>query len=239
MKRLFLCLALTCVPLLAASARDIIVNTSDISPFTYEANDKPTGMAIDILQAAAKASGIVFHFNFLPWKRAQLETLASSDHAIVPLTRTPERENDYQWIVPLFEYHFVIVTRAGHSAVTLDEVKKMTVGVLRGNPMHTTLPGLGFENIRPGNSEEMLARQLRAGLIDVWITAEPVARDTYKRIGGSLNEVRIGARLGEPMAIYLAASKKFPAADMKLIADEVNRLRAGGEISRILERYRY
>jgi polar amino acid transport system substrate-binding protein len=238
MKKLLLCLALTCVPLLEASAKDVTVNTADISPYTYEANDKPAGMAIDILQAAGKASGISFHFNFLPWKRAQLETQSSTDHAIVPLTRTPERENDYQWIVPLFEYHFVIVTRADRPAVTFDETKKMAVGVLRGNPMHTMLPGLGFGNVRPGNSEEMLAKQLRANLIDVWIVPESVARDTYKRIGGNLNELRIGTRVGEPMSIYLAASKKFPAADVKLIADEVNRLRASGEINRILERYR-
>lgn len=239
MKRLLLCLALMCMLLAGANAREITVNAGDISPFSFEVNDRPTGIAVDILNAAGKTAGVSFRFNFLPWKRAQLETLASADHAIVPLSRTPEREHDYQWIVMLFEYHFVIVTRAGHAApATLDDVKKLSVGVLRGNPMHTTLPELGFENLRPGNSEEMLARQLRANLIDAWVAAEPVVRDTYQRIGGNLNELHIGPRVGEPMQVYLAASKGFPAADAKLIADEVNRLRASGEINRILDRYR-
>jgi uncharacterized protein YdbL (DUF1318 family) len=66
-----------------------------------------------------------------------------------------------------------------------------------------------------------------------------VVRDSYKRAGGNLNELRIGPRVGEPMQVYLAASKHFPAADAKLIADEVNRLRASGEINRILDRYRF
>lgn len=239
MKKLLLCLALTCLPLAEADARDITVNAGEISPFCFEVDDKPAGVAVDILNVAGKSTGLSFQFRFLPWKRAQLETQASADHAIIPLSRTPEREHDYQWIAMLFEYNFVIVTRAGSPApATLDEAKKLSVGVLSGNPMHTKLPTLGFENIKPGNSEEMLAKQLRANLIDAWVAAEPVVRDTYKRIGGNLNELHIGPRIGEPMQVYLAGSKRFPAAEAKRIAEEVNRLRASGEISRILERYR-
>lgn len=228
------------MPLAEADAREVIVNTGDIAPFTFEANDRPTGIAIDILRMAGKSAGIEFRFNFLPWKRAQLETQASANHAIVPLTRTPEREPDYLWIAPLFEYNFVLVTRADHAApATLDDAKKLSVGVLHGNPMQKMLPELGFENVKPANSEEMLARQLRANLIDAWVGPELVVRDSYKRAGGNLNELRIGPRVGEPMQVYLAASKHFPAADAKLIADEVNRLRASGEINRILDRYRF
>lgn len=237
--RTLLGLALGWALVLHAAAREIVVNTAQITPFSYESDNGPAGMAVEILQAAGKAAGLEFRFSFLPWKRAQLETLASGDHAIVPLTRTTERERDYLWIAPLFEYSFVIVTRIGRAApATLEEAKRMSIGVLGGNPMHAALPAMGFRNLKPGNSEEMLAKQLKSNLVDAWVVAEPVAHDTWRRIGGKPEEIRIGPKIGAPMQVYFAASPRFPAADAKLIADEVNRLRASGELARILERYR-
>lgn len=222
-----------------ASAKDIVVNTSDISPFSFEQDGKPKGIVVEILQEAAKSTEVNFIFRFLPWKRAQLETRAAIDQAIIPLTRTPEREKDYQWLAPLFDYHFVIVTRGEVVPPrSIDDAKHLAIGVLRGNPMEVTLPRMGFTNVKPGTSEGLLARQLQVNLIDAWVVADLVARDTYKKAGGNPDELRFGPRIGEPMRIYLGASPEFPKEYSKQIADAVNRLRSTGAIDGILNKYR-
>jgi polar amino acid transport system substrate-binding protein len=222
-----------------AQAGEIMVNAGDIVPFCFEEEGRPTGIAIDILREVSKGTGLDFGFRFLPWKRAQLETLAAKSQAVVPLSRTPEREKQYQWIAPLFEYHFVIVTRNGQAAPkSLEEAKNLTVGVLRGNPMETLLPQLGFTRVIPGNTEDLVAKQLRTKAIDAWVVADLVAHSSYKRIGGDPAELVLGPRIGEPMAVYLGGSLQFPEYDRKAIAAEVARLKQSGEILRILARYK-
>jgi polar amino acid transport system substrate-binding protein len=238
MKKLLI-FALLVAAFLQASAKDIIVNTSDISPFCFEEDGKPKGIAVDILNEAGKSIGVTFVYRFLPWKRAQMETRSAADHAIIPLTRTAEREKDYQWLAPLFDYNFVIVTRGDVPTLrSTEEARHLSVGVLRGNPMEHMLPQMGFTNVKPGTSEGLLARQLHASAIEAWVVADLVARDTYRKAGGNPDELRIGTKVGEPMRIYLGASPQFPKEFQKLIADEIGRLKNAGVIDGIVNKYR-
>jgi polar amino acid transport system substrate-binding protein len=192
-----------------------------------------------MLRAVSKATGITFSIRFLPWKRAQVETQSGTDQLIIPLTRTPEREKDYQWIGHVVSYNFVVVTVGDRSAPrTLEEARTLSVGVLRGNPMEALLPRLGFANIKPGYTEDSLARLLQSKRIDAWVVADIVAADVYRRIGGNPGELHVGVKLGATMSVQLAASPQFPDADRKAIADELNRLRSSGEAEKIISRYR-
>ncbi|NEX63978.1 substrate-binding periplasmic protein [Noviherbaspirillum galbum] len=231
--------ALSCHIALTVQAADLVVNAGDIIPFCYEADGRQSGIAVDILQEVGKGTGIDFSFRFLPWKRAQLETMASKNQGVIPLSRTPEREKQYQWIAPLFEYQFILVTRAGTPAPkTIDEAKHMAVGVLRGNPMEALLPQLGFTRVIPGNTEEIVAKQLKTRVIDAWVVADLVVMNNYKRAGGDPSELVLGPRIGDPMAVYLGGSPEFSENDKRLISAEVARLRQNGGITRILARYK-
>ncbi|HYD62315.1 MAG TPA: transporter substrate-binding domain-containing protein [Noviherbaspirillum sp.] len=222
-----------------APAKEFTVNTADIPPFCHEQDGKQGGLAVDLLREAAKATGATFNFRFLAWKRAQAETQSASDQLIIPLTRTPEREKSYQWIAPLASYHFVIATRGDRPPPrTLEAAKKLAVGVLRGNPMEIMLPRMGFSNIKPGYTEEALAKLLLGNRIDAWVVADIVAKDVYKKAGGDPGDLHFGPKVGDQMWIYLGASLQFPEADRKLLADELNRLRNNGEAEKIINRYR-
>lgn len=238
MKKVFVCAAIVLL-FPYAYAEEFIVNTADLPPFCHEEGGKQEGIAIDMLRAVSKATGIAFNIRFLPWKRAQIETQAASDHLIIPLTRTLEREKNYQWIAPLGSYNFVIVTRSDRQPPrTIEDVKKLSVGVLRGNPMDTLLPRLGFTNLKPGYTEEALAKLLLGNRIDAWVVADIVAKDVYRKVGGNPADLRLGVKIGETMWVHLGASPQFPQAERKRIADELDRLRASGEAERIINRYR-
>ena len=235
----FLCLLAIALLAIHAHARDIVVNAADIRPFCFEESGRQSGIALDILREVAKSTGIDFRFRFLPWKRAQLETQYGADQTIVPLTRSAEREYQYLWVAELFRYNFVLVL-ADHVALpkNLEEAKALSVGVLLGNPMERALPEMGFQNVQPGATEEMNARKLRLKRIDAWVVADLVAKSAYKNAGGDPAELRFGPTIGQPMRIYLGASRDFPPGDAQSIAASVARLAKAGKIDAILDSYR-
>jgi polar amino acid transport system substrate-binding protein len=238
MRKFFVCAAIMLL-LPHAHAREFIVNAGDIPPFCHEEDGKQTGMIIDMLHEVAKSTGVIFNIRFLPWKRAQIETQSGTGQLIIPLTRTPERENAYHWIAPMVSYNFVIATHGNKPPPrTIEEAKKLSLGVLRGNPMESLLPKMGFTNLKPGYTEDANAKLLFGNRIDGWVVADIVAADVYKKAGGNPSDLHLGLRIGDTMSIYLAGSLQFPEAERKLIADELNRMRNSGETEKIVNRHR-
>lgn len=224
---------------MSAVAKDYTVYAGDIPPFCHEKDGAQAGILIDLLSAASRTGGFGFTVRFLPWKRAQAEARAADDVLIIPMTRTAEREASYRWIAPLLSYRFVIVT-AGHRPPprTIEEAKGWTIGVLRGNPMDAMLPRLGFTDVRPGDSEEAVAKLLRTRRIDAWVVADIVAADAYRRAGGDAEELAFGPRIGDAQWIFLAASPRFPDEDHRALGAAFERLRTSGEADRIVSRHR-
>jgi len=236
--RLFCCLLVALCLARVCAAREITVDAGPIPPFSYEEQGRPAGIAVDLLDAAGKLYGISFHYRFLPWLRAQSETRSSSDRIIIPLTRTPERETQYNWIAELFQYQFVLISAGAPLPHTLEEAKGMRIAVLRGNPAEKILHDLGFTQVESAFSEEINARKLAVRRIDLWVAADLAAKSIYRQAGGDPAQLRYGLRLGDVMHVFLASSPGFNDAATRDIADGVARVRVSGEGERILSRYR-
>jgi polar amino acid transport system substrate-binding protein len=87
----------------ASAQKTVVVRAGDIFPLSYIEGSKPSGIAIDILNAVEQDGKYTFKYKFMLWPAAQKDALSSEDEGIVPLTRTPDRENQYLWIAKLFE----------------------------------------------------------------------------------------------------------------------------------------
>lgn len=218
-------------------AREVVVATASIPPVTYEDHGQPAGIAVEILREAGKLAGIDFRFRFLPWPRAQLETQDGADVAIVPLTRTPEREPKYQWIADLFQYRLVLYS-IKPLPKSLDEAKKLRVGTLRSSPWEKMLAEQGFKMVDPATMEATNAKKLAIGHIDLWATGDLLGKFIYLQAGEELDQLHYGLQIGEPLHVYIAGSRLFDDATAKAIAEAVARLKASGKVDMILKRYR-
>lgn len=234
----FLAGFLLCSIISLVQASEITVDAGPIPPFSYEEQGRPAGIAVDLLNAAGKLYGLGFNYRFLPWLRAQSETRSSTNRIIIPLTRTPEREDQYNWIAELFQYQFVFISAGGPLPRTLDEARAMRIAVLRGNPAEKILRDQGFMQLEAGFSEEINARKLAARHVDVWVAADLAAKSIYRQAGGDPAQLRFGMKLGEAMHVFLASSPGFNNAATRDIADGVARVRVSGEAERIINRYR-
>ncbi|WP_199102333.1 ABC transporter substrate-binding protein [Aquitalea sp. ASV11] len=200
----FLAACLLCCTISLAQASEITVDAGPIPPFSYEEQGRPVGIAVDLLNAAGKLYGLSFNYRFLPWLRAQSEARSSTDRIIIPLTRTPEREEQYNWIAELFQYQFVFISAGGPLPRSLEEARAMRIAVLRGNPAEKILRDQGFTLLDVGFSEEINARKLAARRVDLWVAADLAAKSIYRQSGGDPSQLRFGLKLGEAMHVFLA-----------------------------------
>ena len=234
----FLAACLLSCTISLAQASEITVDAGPIPPFSYEEQGRPVGIAVDLLNAAGKLYGLSFNYRFLPWLRAQSEARSSTDRIIIPLTRTPEREAQYNWIAGLFQYQFVFISAGGPLPRSLEEARAMRIAVLRGNPAEKILRDQGFTLLDVGFSEEINARKLAARRVGLWVAADLAAKSIYRQSGGDPSQLRFGLKLGEAMHVFLASSPGFNNAATRDIADGVARIRVSGEAERIINRYR-
>ncbi|HWK45180.1 MAG TPA: transporter substrate-binding domain-containing protein [Stellaceae bacterium] len=223
-----------------AQASEIKVLGNESMPFCGLVDGKPAGMAVEILNAATREGGPSFSFDFsAPWAREMVQIHETTTLAIIPFTRTPEREALHKWIAELYPYkgHLVTVGRAT-PLKSIEEAKDLDVGVLNGSALQPVVTKLEFTKLQTVANDEINARKISAGRLEAWVVSQYVDKYLYAKIGQDPAQLQYGPDLGSEYHIYIAADLAFPEADAKSIADAVARVRASGELDRILQKYR-
>jgi polar amino acid transport system substrate-binding protein len=221
----------------SVAAQSIKVVAAEFPPLTTNAGGQPGGVVLEVVREASRRAGIELEFSFLPWQRAQLETQARNDVLIIPFTRTPSREAQYQWIAPVLEFHTVLVTLA-HPPSSIEEARTLVVGYVRGTSFKDEVEQGGFPYVEESNDDLMNARKLKLGRIGAWITTDLMANGVYRQAGFDPAELKYGPNLGPIKISYVAASLDFPKETAKRIADAISQMRADGSYQAIVKRYR-
>jgi len=221
----------------SVAEQTIKVVAAEFPPLTTNASGQPGGVVLDVVREACRRAGIALEFSFLPWQRAQLETQARNDVLIIPFTRTPSREADYQWIAPVLEFHTVLVTLASPPS-SIEEARMLVVGYVRGTSFKDEAEQAGFPYVEESNDDLMNARKLKLRRIGAWITTDLMAHGVYRQAGFDPAELKYGPNLGPVKISYVAASRDFPKEIAKRIATAIDQMRADGAYQAIVKRYR-
>lgn len=220
-----------------AAEPSIKLVAAEFPPLTTNTGGQSSGVVLEVVSEACRRAGIALEFRFLPWQRAQLETLASNDVLIIPFTRTPSRETQYQWIAPVLEFHTVLVTLAKPPS-SVDEARKLVVGYVRGTSFKDEAEHAGFAYVEETDDDVTNARKLKLGRIGAWMTTDLMARGVYRQAGFDPAELKYGPTLGPVKVSWVAASHEFPKEIAAKIADTIDRMRADGSYQAIVRRYR-
>jgi len=70
---------------------------------------------------------------FVPWPRARFEAETKDNIFLIPLARTPEREQNYAWIIHVLDDPYVLVAlkKTKFDISTHEAAKKLKIGVLK------------------------------------------------------------------------------------------------------------
>ncbi|MGF1740607.1 transporter substrate-binding domain-containing protein [Vibrio profundum] len=223
----------------SASAKELILLTAEIPPYSMVENGVQTGISVDVVREMARRVGQNDQFRFLPWARAQNTASRKDLFGITPLSRTPDREKKFTWVAPIPEINndYVLVSIDKKININkLDDIVNLTVGVQRGTPAQEMLKKAGFISIEPVNFEEQNVEKLRKGRIKLWAIPRLVGKYVYKTRGYNPDELNFGYVLSRPV-IYFAASKSISVSDMNKWKEALDTMRADGTFEKIISKY--
>jgi polar amino acid transport system substrate-binding protein len=217
---------------------------AELPPFTYHVPPptvseigEPRGLVYEVVREMARRIGHSGTIEFMGWTRAQELALIEPNVGILALTRSPEREPFYNWMVNIVTDDLILVGGTGVDVSSLEQVKDRPTGVLRTSGAETLLRELKFSRIEPASEEWVNALKLRERRIDAWLAPRLMVLFGWREIGGDASTLNIG-KIVRPSPIYFAASREVAESEAERWRDAFAQVRADGTYDRILSFYR-
>lgn len=237
-----LCVGAAClVPVAhAEQAKGVVVYTEHYPPYNHE-NEKGEviGLATDRVRQVLDAAGISYEIRVAPWSRAVLNATTRDNTLIYSITRTPGREADYDWLVPLADSNFYLYARS-------DDYRNFTTQALQageysaacvsGDLSCDVLNGIGI----PAKNITMISdsgtgdfRLVLAGRADVYVSNRTVNPELRQSEGFHPQATKPVYRVGGGIAFYLAAGKQVSPELRQHIREAYERLEEAGVYQRV------
>jgi polar amino acid transport system substrate-binding protein len=159
--------------------------------------------------------------------------------AILPLTRTPERESAYQWLLKLYAQRFVFLNLAGRAPIRRQEqALQQRITVLRAGPNLAQLlrHGFGLRQIVQSSSVEDMLRLLERGHVDALYGSELIHLDKIRGSGRDPARFQVGLEL-EAGEIWLAAGSGVEAAERARMLEAQQAMLRDGSVERLFRAY--
>lgn len=171
------CLALPALlasPLLASAAagEGLLGVTENLPPLNYLEDGQAQGFAVDLLRLMAGHAGLPLELQVLPWQRALQVAEASPRSLLFSLTRTPEREVQFQWVGPIAQRRILIYKLASRGDLALSQLGDLggaRIGVVRDSAADRALQAAGLRpgiDLEHGLDDATNLRKLLAGRMD-------------------------------------------------------------------------
>ena len=210
--------------------------TEEAPPFNFLQNGQVAGISVELMRLAAERAGVEISIDLEPWQRAYQDALDNADACVFSTTVTDERRPLFKWVGPLVRNDWAFIAhRDRHIRIeTLDDARRYVVGVYQGDVRETYLVGLGGFRLSAVGHNDLNAKLLEAGRIDLWasstdqIWTERQRGNTDLEIVYKFRSVELGA----------ACNKQVPDALVAHLNGALDRIRAAGLDRAIESKYR-
>lgn len=183
----------------------------------------------DLLNKIGPASGVAFEAASLPIARAWSALQGEPQSCVLGMSRTPEREDRFQWVGVISRAEHVVYARADSPAVPqhLAALRGRPVVVVRETATAAQLREQGVAAQEVGNTLSAL-RMLQAGRVDYWFAHQLVAEPAASAAGGTpIKPLFSAGRIDG----YLACNLAVPAATVNQLRQGLQRLRRNGDLA--------
>lgn len=230
------------MPHALASVPELRITTTQLAPYVIENSRTAPGALYELLEAILARAGVPARIDFVPWKRAVYETNSLKRTAVFPLTRTPEREASFRWLVELYREEFLFLTlRNGRfNAHSPMEMKGKRVGILRGSAMVTTMREMGFRRIVETSSIRESMRFLEGGMVDALLGDRSIFGNAIRSLPRHPSMPPDRFVFSEPVrstVTWLGGSLDIPEEEARRLQKARAELVEDGSYARILKKY--
>jgi polar amino acid transport system substrate-binding protein len=224
-----------------AAAAELILNTQEFAPFSYEAGGAVAGPAADVIRRVCADMKVTCTLRLLPWRRAQQEVQEGKAHGMFVIGWNAERAKWLHFSPPLLNTEYGFFVR-GDNPLKFEQnvdVKGYTVGVYGPSNTATALGKIKGEiqdlAIDMTPDDEAAFKKLSLGRVQAVFSNRDVGYDLLRKL--SITNVRYAGRQ-QSLKYYVGFSQK--GTDKPLV-DQFNVIFRGlhkqGVIREILARY--
>ncbi|MGN6463806.1 MAG: substrate-binding periplasmic protein [Pseudolabrys sp.] len=218
----------------AASAEPLrVAHDQRFPPFAQAENGQSSGLAVDLLRAAAKHAGLDIAFVPVPFQEIQTTLTDGRADAIFPIAITPERKQSFDFSTPLLPTGGALFVRAPEKTpASLAAIAGKTVTTPRTGPLAAYLQKTAPDAklIVTANYDESLA-QLVSGQADV----AALNFQTGAQLAARLHPGKITPpdRLFWELPFAIAVPKGKSADTLRKLDSGIAAIRADGTFDRI------
>ena len=240
MKRLFLIVA--SMILLAGQSvlsAELTILTENLPPLNYLENGVLVGPSVEIVKEIQKRVGSEEQIQVYPWARAYKMALEYENVILFGMTYTKVRQDKFKWVGPLATKRDILVAKKGSGIKIkdLEDAKKVNrIGTLRDDTRERLLKSYGFKNLEPVSDEQINAKKLALGRIDLWTYKIPGLRTVCDLAGVDYTEFEEVYHLRE-IELMIAFSKKTSDSVVQKWSDAFNEMLADGTIMKIRKKW--
>lgn len=158
---------------MAGQRQPVLVGiTENLPPLNYLDDSGAQGFSVELLRLMTAQAGVRLELQVLPWQRAVQVAEAQPDSILFSLTRTPEREAQFQWVGPIAQRRILIYRLASRTDLTmtqLSEIGTARIGVVRDSAADRQLQAVGLRpgvQLEQGLDDATNVRKLLAGRME-------------------------------------------------------------------------
>jgi polar amino acid transport system substrate-binding protein len=225
-----------------AAAQPLTIVSSEYPPLGYVKDGEIVGITVDLIKVLLKRTGIDGKFAMYSWPRAYEMAQTQKDVAIYTLTYSEERARLFQLVGPIVqdtECFFKLKTRKDVVVKDLNDAKRYRIGVVRGSFARGYLLERGFEegkNVETVHEDDLNAKKLASGRIDLMLLPEKNFIDRVKRLGYKADDFENAMPVFFDYS-YLAFSKQTSPDVVARFATELDAIKKDGSYYRIMGPY--
>lgn len=219
------------------AAAPLTVVTEEFPPYSYAQGGKLGGYSVEVVRAALDGAGLDYSMNIYPWARAYQMGRAQPNVLIFSIVRTPQRERQFQWIAQIARrntYLYKLAKRRDVQVASVEELRRYRVAANRGDIVEEQLHELGVE-ADLSNQDQTSLRKLMAGRVDLMVASEASLKGICTSAGVPRSLLERSMAMPGLADYYVAASLGTPAATVRLLRAEFDKLRP--RMERLAEKY--
>jgi polar amino acid transport system substrate-binding protein len=236
MNKLFI--IVTSIVLIASQSvfcEELTILTENLPPLNYVDDGILVGPSVETVKEIQRRIGSNEQIQVYPWARAYKMALENENVILFGMTYTKVRKDKFKWVGPLATKRDILVAKKGSGIKikNLEDAKKVeSIGTLLDDTRGRLLERNGFRNLEPVSDEQLNAKKLAIGRIDLWAYKIPGLRTVCDLAGVDYTEFEEVYHLRE-IDLMIAFSKKTSDSIVQKWRDAFNEMLADGTIMQI------
>ena len=223
----------------SALSSELMILTENLPPLNYLENDVLVGPSVEIVKEIQRRVGSNEPIQVYPWARAYKIALEEKNVILFGMTYTKVREDKFKWVGPIATKRDILVAKKGSGIKinSLEDAKKVKrIGTLRDDTREHLLKSHGFTNLESVSDEQLNAKKLALGRIDLWAIKIPGLRTVCDLAGVDYTEFEEVYHLRE-IDLMIAFSKKTSDSIVQKWEDAFHEMIADGTVKQIQKKW--